>query len=163
MAHHHQDTGRGRTGEASGVAESTSSRKRFRPLVLLVEDDAHDREIYGKILWYNGFDVVNGEDGAEGVALAREHQPDVVVVDLVMPRLNGIEVCREIKADPTTARVPVIALTGRSRFEFGDLARDAGCVRYLEKPIGPLKVLEAVESLVGRPPPAGEATGPGIS
>lgn len=156
MRHDWHDKGRQWVGQAGGVTRPLPGQDRFRPLVLLVEDDPHDREIYGKILWYNGFDVIHGADGAEGVTLAREHTPDVVVVDLIMPELNGIETCRKIKADPATAHVPVIALTGRSRFEFGDRAREAGCVQYLEKPIRPLKVLEAVESLVGRPPLAGE-------
>jgi two-component system, cell cycle response regulator DivK len=156
MRHDWHDKGRQWVGQAGGITGPLPGQDRFRPLVLLVEDDPHDREIYGKILWYNGFDVIHGTNGAEGVALARKHTPDVVVVDLIMPELNGIETCRKIKADPATAHVPVIALTGRSRFEFADRAREAGCVQYLEKPIRPLKVLEAVESLIGRPPPAGE-------
>jgi DNA-binding response OmpR family regulator len=129
---------------------------RTRPLVLLVEDDPHDRHMYGRTLWYNGFDVIEGEDGEEAISLAREHDPDLILVDLLLPRLNGIEVCRVLKADPETAAIPVIALTARSELEFGLLARDAGCMRYLEKPIGPLTVLREVEAVVGRPPPAGE-------
>jgi CheY-like chemotaxis protein len=129
---------------------------RYRPLVLLVEDDPNDREIYGKTLWYNGFDVIQGESGEEAVALAREHAPDVILVDLLLPGMNGIEACRRIKEDPATAGVPVLALTARSEREFGLLARDAGCAGFLEKPIGPLDVLHVVEDMVGRPPPAGQ-------
>jgi two-component system, cell cycle response regulator DivK len=156
MRHDRHDTARKWIDDGRGASGSWPERGRTRPLVLLVEDDPNDREIYGKILWYNGFDVIEGEDGAQGVELARTHVPDVVVVDLIMPHLNGIEVCHKLKADPATARVPIIVLTGQERLKFGELARDAGCVQYLEKPIRPLKVLEAVESLVGRAPPAGE-------
>jgi two-component system, OmpR family, phosphate regulon response regulator PhoB len=146
----------GTGAEWVGGQGAAGASARTRPLVLLVEDDAHDREIYGKTLWYNGFDIIQGENGEEAVALAREHSPDLVVVDLLLPKLNGIEVCRRLKADPKTSQIPVIALTARAEREFGLLARDAGCMAYLEKPIGPLKVLEAVESIVGRPPPSGE-------
>jgi CheY-like chemotaxis protein len=144
---------------ARGGAARRGVAERPRPVVLLVEDDPHDRHIYGRTLWYNGFDVVEGSDGAEALLLAREHGPDVILVDLLLPVLNGIEVCRRLKADPATADIPVIALTARSELEFGLLARDAGCMRYLEKPIGPLKVMEAVEAVVGRPPPPGEGEG----
>jgi CheY-like chemotaxis protein len=140
----------------SGERGRGPAAARDRPLVLLVEDDPHDREMYGNTLWYNGFDVVEGEDGHEAVSLALEHVPDLVLVDLLLPGLNGIEVCRRLKSDPVTAEIPVIALTARAEWEFGLLARDAGCMRYLEKPIGPLQVLKAVEEVVGQPPPAGE-------
>jgi two-component system, OmpR family, phosphate regulon response regulator PhoB len=128
---------------------------RARPLILLAEDDPHDREIYGKTLWYNGFDVEPCEDGSEVVPRARELSPDLVVVDLLLPGLNGIEVCRRLKSDPDTAGVPVLALTARPEREFGLLARHAGCVGYLEKPISPLSVLRAVEDVIGRAPQAG--------
>lgn len=141
---------------SGGAGRRSWEPERRRPLVLLVEDDPADRQMYGKALWYNGFDVIEGEDGEEAVALAMEHVPDLVLVDLLLPGLNGIEVCRRLKEDPETAEIPVIALTARAEWEFGLLARDAGCLRYLEKPIGPLKVLKAVEDVVGRPPPSGE-------
>jgi DNA-binding response OmpR family regulator len=141
---------------AMGYAAELPTEDRYRPLVLLVEDDPEDREMYGKTLWYNGFDVLEGGDGEAAVALARKHAPDLVLVDLLLPKLNGIEVCRELKSDAATKDIPVIALTARSEGEFGLLARDAGCVDFLEKPIGPLSVLKAVESVVGRAPPAGE-------
>jgi CheY-like chemotaxis protein len=149
---HHRD---------AGHAQPRPQASRFRPLILLVEDDPNDQEIYGKGLWYNGYDLIAAEDGQRAVELARKHRPDLVMIDLVLPRLNGIEACRRLKADPATAGIPVIALTACSEGEFGLLARNAGCGRYLEKPIGPLDVLKAVEETIGRPPPAGEDPGPG--
>jgi DNA-binding response OmpR family regulator len=135
---------------------SGSTDRRYRPLVLLVEDDPNELEIYGKVLWYNGFDLIQRGDGDEGVAAAREYVPDLVLVDLLLPGANGIEVCRRIRADPRTAHVPVVALTAQSEEEFGLLARGVGCQRYLEKPIGALDVLKVVEEVVGRPPPPGD-------
>lgn len=147
------DQRREETGEPNRLGSPGS---RFRPLILLAEDDPHDREIYGRVLWYNGFDVVYASNGHEAVALAIRHVPDLVLVDLLLPGLNGIEACRQIRANPATAHVPVIALTARPEREFGLLARDAGCLRYLEKPVSPVDVLKEVESLIGQPPPAGD-------
>jgi CheY-like chemotaxis protein len=155
-----------RVGALWGRAERRERARtpsRYRPLVLLVEDDPHDLEIYGKTLWYNGFDLVQGSSGEEAVKLAREHAPDLILVDLVMPGMNGIEACRRIRSDPTLEGVPILALTARPRREFGPLARHAGFDGYLEKPIGPLSVLRAVEELVGRAPPAGEDDPPTAS
>jgi CheY-like chemotaxis protein len=131
--------------------EPPAARK--RQLVLVAEDEHHDWLIYGKVLWYNGYDVMRAEDGDEGLRLAREHVPDLVLADLMLPGLDGIELCREIKGDPATRHIPVIMLTARRESEYGSRAIRAGCERYLEKPIGPVKVLHEVERMVGRPPP----------
>lgn len=123
-----------------------------RQLVLVVEDDAHDREIYGQVLWYNGFDVLFARDGVEAVAMARAHQPDLVLLDLMIPRLDGLRVCRLLKEDPETAGIPVMVLSGRRRNEMEAAARAAGCCRYLEKPVSPVVALHEVEEQIGRAP-----------
>ncbi|HUG41348.1 MAG TPA: response regulator [Longimicrobiales bacterium] len=127
--------------------------RRKRQLIVVAEDEPREWEIYGKILWYNGFDVLHASDGEEALALVRQHPPDLVILDLMMPKLNGIEVCQRLKQDPATSHIPVIALTARPRWEAGREARNAGCTAYLEKPLGPLAVLHAVEDLIGRAPP----------
>lgn len=124
-----------------------------RQLILVVEDEPHDWEIYGKMLWYNGFDVLYARDGADGLDLAREHRPDLVLLDLGLPGMHGLELCRRLKEDPASAGIPVLVLTARPESEYGDQARRAGCVRYLEKPMTPLQVLSEVESLIGQAPP----------
>lgn len=126
---------------------------RKRQLVLVAEDEHHDWLIYGKLLWYNGYDVLHAEDGDEGLRLAREHKPDLVLADLMLPGLNGIELCREIKHDPATSHIPVIMLTARRAAEYGSRATSVGCESFLEKPIGPVDVLHEVERMVGRAPP----------
>jgi two-component system response regulator ResD len=131
--------------------------ERSRQLVLLAEDDPHDLDIYGRTLWYNGFDVLEAADGERALELARLHKPDLVLVDLLLPGLTGIEVCRRIREDGLAS--PVIALTARAREDFGDIAREAGCIDYLEKPVGPLDVLRTVERVIGRPPPPGDDAG----
>lgn len=131
-----------------------SRQDRPRPLILVAEDDPHDLEIYGKILWYNGFDVVEAADGDQALERALDTRPDLVLVDLLMPGMTGFTVCRKLRERGVNA--PVVALTARPEREFGRAAREAGCTAYLEKPMSPVDLLHFVEDLVGRPPPPGE-------
>lgn len=131
----------------------SSGRDSDRQLVLVVEDEPHDWEIYGKMLWYNGFDVLYAREGAEGLALAREYRPDLVLLDLGLPEMDGLELCKRLKEDPATSGVPVLILTARPEGKYGEKARLAGCDRYLEKPKTPLEVLNEVESVIGPAPP----------
>lgn len=121
--------------------------------MLVVEDEPHDWEIYGKMLWYNGFDVLYARDGAEGLDLARDYQPDLVLLDLGLPGMDGLELCRRLKDGSRKSEIPVLVLTARSERKYGDAARRAGCARYLEKPKTPLQVLSEVESVIGQAPP----------
>jgi CheY-like chemotaxis protein len=147
-------------GSASGTAATAGSA---RPLVLAVEDNPHDWEIYGRILGYNGFDVLHAADGEDGLNLARQRLPDLVLLDLTIPRVDGLDVCRILKSEPQTAQIPVVVLSSRERAVWEPLARDAGCDAYLEKPISPVQVLHEVEQLVGRAPPPGMGRPPLIS
>lgn len=133
--------------------QAASEGDRQRPLVLVVEDDPHDWEIYGKLLWYNGFDVLCAADGAEGLQLAQDCRPDLVLLDLGLPEMDGLELCRRLKQHSATPDVPVVVLTARSKASFGQQARLVGCERYLEKPQSPLQVLHEVERVIGRAPP----------
>lgn len=141
---------------------SPSGRDPERQLVLVVEDEPHDWEIYGKMLWYNGFDVLYARDGAEGLDLARANHPDLVLLDLGLPGMDGLELCRRLKEDPAISDIPVLVLTARSERNYGDEARRAGCARYLEKPKTPLEVLSEVEALIGQAPPGAAGRPPEV-
>lgn len=119
--------------------------------VLLVEDDAGDRNMYGNILWYNGYHVIAAEDGEAGLRLAQEEHPDLILLDLQLPLLHGMELNSQLKQDDDTKNIPVIALTGRRLDEFGGNADVLGYERFLEKPVSPLQVLREVEALIGLP------------
>lgn len=134
--------------------------KRERPLVLTVEDNLHDWEIYGKILWYNGFDVLYAAEGSRGLELCLEHAPDLVLLDVGLPDMTGLDLCEALRAEPRTAHTPVVILSARPRREYESQALAAGCVKYLEKPVGPVEVLREVERLIGRPPHSGEGRPP---
>lgn len=134
-----------------------------RPLVLVVEDDENDWEIYGKILWYNGYDVAYAADGEGGLRLARSRKPDLVLLDMMLPGMDGLELCRRIREDRALERIPIIMLTARSIQDIGAQARAAGCTRLLEKPHSPVELFHLVESLVGRPPLSGEGAPPELA
>lgn len=130
-----------------------------RKLILVVDDDADERELYGKLLWYNGFDVAFAEDGYEGLRVAQERAPDLVLLDMVMPGMDGLTLCARLRERPATARTPVIALTGRPENEIGRAARAAGCTDFLEKPIAPVDVLRRIEQLIGLAQKSGDTSG----
>jgi CheY-like chemotaxis protein len=130
-----------------------AAERRRAPAVLLVDDDDHDREIYGKILWYNGYDVEYAADGESALDVLGHARFDLVILDIMMPGIDGLDLCRTLKANPDTAATPVLALSGRSQRHYGELARTAGCLLYLEKPVNPLRLFKEVERIVGRAPP----------
>jgi CheY-like chemotaxis protein len=120
------------------VAFKSVTHKRFlnpHPVVLVVDDDAGTRLIYRTYLRAMGCRVVTASDGALGVAKAIRHRPDVIVMDLVMPRLDGWAAARALKQGKGTERVPIIALSGALRSR--DSAHAAGCDAYLAKPCLP--------------------------
>lgn len=121
--------------------------------VLLVDDDRDNRIIYRAVLEHAGYTVIEAEDGVEGVRLARVHQPDMILMDLSMPRLDGWGAIRELKEDDRTAAIPVCALSAHVLLT-GDYerARAAGFECYLTKPIAPRQVLGEVQERIG---PAG--------
>jgi two-component system phosphate regulon response regulator PhoB len=147
-------------GEERSGSVSTHAPGAKRPLVLVIEDDPSDWEIYGKILWYNGYDVFYAGDGDEGYRLAKEHRPDLILLDLMLPRVDGLSLCRRMKDDTEVRDVPIVVLSGRPVNEFGPIALELGCRDYLEKPISPVEVLHRVERLIGRAPPSGVGRAP---
>lgn len=114
------------------------------PTVLLVEDDRDTRHIYTLMLREHGFNVFEAPDGRSGVRLARELRPDVIVMNLVLPHVDGLSAAELIRSDPASASIPIIACTAFVREDGLEMALDAGCDSYLEKPCAPSRVVEEV-------------------
>jgi CheY-like chemotaxis protein len=146
-----------------GICGSASEMSRIegqRKLVLVVDDNDAEREMYGSLLWYNGFDVAYADTGRTGIDLAHKEHPDLILLDMMLPDIDGLRVCDELKRGGAMNDVPVVALSGRTERELGPAARSVGCIRYLEKPISAIDVLHEVEKLIGRAPPPGDTDVP---
>ena len=121
---------------------------RTRPLVLLVDDIEDCRDVYGQFLRHTGYEVVEAADGNEALVLATTLAPDAIVMDLWMPHLDGWESIRRLKAQPATASIPVLVLTGDAYAQARTDAEDAGCQAYLVKPCLPMDVAAEVGRLL---------------
>ena len=126
------------------------------PLVLIVDDYAEGREICAEYLAFRGFRVVTAEDGVEAIAKTRELQPDVILMDLSLPRLDGWEASRVIKGDDATRHIPIIALTAHALSSARDRAVEAGCDSVVTKPCLPRKLEAEVRKQLGMPPAEGD-------
>ncbi len=118
--------------------------------VLLVDDDRDTLALYGLILETFGFQVLPAENGRRALAVAAEHQPDIVVTDLAMPVMDGVELCERLRSDPSTSGIPILAVSGQAWNGTDDQARQAGCDEVLLKPCLPDRLVEAVGRLLGR-------------
>lgn len=118
--------------------------------ILLVEDNEMNRDMLSRRLIRKGYEVVIGVDGQEGIALAERERPDLVLMDMDLPIIDGWEATRRMKAAEATRAIPVIALTAHAMAEHRDKALAAGCDDYDTKPVDFPRLLEKIESLLGR-------------
>lgn len=115
--------------------------------VLLVDDDPGLRKLVRLTLGPD-YEIIEAMDGAEAVEIARREHPDVVFMDVRMPRVNGFEACRLIKADPESRGAKVVMLTAHARDDDRDKGEDCGADDYITKPYSPLALLRRVEQLL---------------
>jgi len=121
-----------------------------KPLVLVADDDRDILELVAFRLERAGYDVVTADDGAQALAAADKRAPDLAVLDVMMPRLDGYEVTRRLRGRTDTERIPVILLT--ARVQEADIQRgfDAGADDYLKKPFSPQELRARVQAVLGR-------------
>jgi CheY-like chemotaxis protein len=122
------------------------------PKILLVEDNELNRDMLSRRLMRKGYEVVLAGDGAEGVAAATAGRPDLVLMDMSLPVLDGWEATRRLKAAPETRSIPVIALTAHALSSDREKALEAGCDDYDTKPIELPRLLEKIERLLRAAP-----------
>jgi CheY-like chemotaxis protein len=118
--------------------------------ILLVEDNAMNRDMLSRWLGRKGYNVVLAVDGESGVAMARTESPDLILMDMSLPVLDGWEATRRLKADAVVMQIPVIALTAHAMSSDRDKAIEAGCDDYDTKPVEMPRLLSKIEALLGR-------------
>jgi CheY-like chemotaxis protein len=117
--------------------------------VLLVEDNEDNLVVYRTILEHVGYKVIEARDGEEGVLQARQQRPDLILMDISIPKIDGWEATQRLKSDAGTRDIPIIALTAHALEEDRQKAVQAGCDGYLAKPVEPRRVVQEVERFVG--------------
>jgi len=128
--------------------------ERRRPFLALIADESLEvRDMYGAFLRLGGDDAVTATNGLEAVRGAFSWRPDVIVLDLAMPRMTGWGAIRVLKSDPRTCRIPIVALHDADKPEWGDEALEAGADICLGKPCAPDDLLPAIVRLLRRPSP----------
>jgi len=116
--------------------------------ILLVEDNEMNRDMLSRRLVRNGFDIVMAVNGQQGLDLASSENPDLILLDMSLPVLDGWEAARRLKADAATAKIPVIALTAHAMVQDKEKALAAGCDDFDTKPVELPRLLEKINSLL---------------
>lgn len=116
--------------------------------VLLVEDDLDSRHIYGVALRHAGYLVMEATDGGEGIMLARNYRPDVIVMDLGLPVVDGWAATEALRSDPVTAHIPVVAVTVHVQDFYRGRAELVGCASFLDKPCSPTQLVGEIRRIL---------------
>ena len=116
--------------------------------ILVVEDTEDNRQILRDLLGMAGYQMIEANDGAEGVAMAAEYAPDLILMDIQMPVMDGYEATRRIKADPALQAIPVIAVTSYALSGDEAKARAAGCDDFVPKPFSPRQLLAKIRKML---------------
>jgi two-component system, cell cycle response regulator DivK len=133
------------------VSEGLVSEKEMtdsRPLVLVVEDYEDAREMYAAYLAFSGYRVAEATNGIEAIEKAIELTPDIILMDLALPRMDGWEATRRLKMDERTRHIPIVALTGHALPGHAEGAQQAGCDSFVTKPCLPDELVDEIRRLL---------------
>jgi CheY-like chemotaxis protein len=125
------------------------SGKDDRPRVLVVDDYPDAREMYAEYLQYSGFDVIEATNGMEALARAADSRPDIILMDLSLPVMDGWEATKRLKANKATAAIPIVALTGHALAGILEGAKQAGCDAFVTKPCLPEDLVKEIRKVLG--------------
>ena len=128
-----------------------ATKNKNEPLVLVVDDFADAREMYGEYLKFCGFRVAEAQNGVEAIDKAKRLKPDLILMDLSMPVVDGWEATRRLKADASTKGIPVVALTGHAMAGHSESAKSAGCDVVITKPCLPHDLIKEIKKVIGAP------------
>jgi CheY-like chemotaxis protein len=124
---------------------------REKPLVLVVEDYEDAREMYAAYLQFSGFEVAEAGNGVEAIEKTQSLLPDIVLMDLALPKMDGWEATRRLKEDTRTRHIPIVALTGHALAGHAEGARQAGCDAFVTKPCLPEDLVREIRKILDRP------------
>ena len=127
--------------------------------VLVIDDDPVILQLLQVNFELEGFNVIVASDGEEGLEMARRHHPDVVISDIMMPKVDGLEVLSELKADAATEDLPVILLSAKAQRSEIQQGLDMGADDYITKPFDPLRLIERLNAVVGKSAKPGPRAG----
>jgi two-component system cell cycle response regulator DivK len=116
--------------------------------ILVIEDTEDNRRIVRDLLESVGYELIEAADGAAGIAMAVEHRPDLILMDIQLPIMDGYEASRRIKSDPTLRHIPIIAVTSYALSGDEAKTRAAGCDGYVAKPFSPRQLLDKVREFL---------------
>ena len=117
--------------------------------ILVIEDMEDNRRILRDLLTNAGFDLIEAVDGEKGIVAAAEHRPDLILMDIQLPVLNGYDATRQIKADPNLKATPIIAVSSFAMKGDEEKARASGCDHYVTKPYSPVQLLRVIRGYLG--------------
>ena len=129
-----------------------------RPRVLVVDDYPDAREMYAEYLQYSGFDVIEAGNGIEALERAADSAPDIILMDLSLPVMDGWEATRRLKADKATADIPIVALTGHALAGILEGAKNAGCDAFITKPCLPEDLVKEIQKVLNAAAPSATRT-----
>ena len=123
----------------------------MKNLILLVDDEPNLREMLRQMLEMGGFDVIEAEDGLEALEKLEERAPDVLVLDVMMPNLDGVSLCKQLRASAAFADLPILMVSGKTQTRAVQEGLAAGANHYLRKPIDVAELLQSVRKLLPAP------------
>jgi two-component system alkaline phosphatase synthesis response regulator PhoP len=132
------------------MADAGGGERVSKGRILVVDDEIYIVHILDFSLGMEGYEVLTALDGEQALERVRNDKPDLIVLDIMMPKLDGYEVCRTIKADPETRNIPVILLSAKGRNVDQKMGFDVGADDYITRPFSPRKLVERINSLLGQ-------------
>jgi two-component system, cell cycle response regulator DivK len=137
----------------ANVERRASDPRLAAPAVLIVEDNELNMKLFNDLLGAHGYRTIQTRNGFEALELARKHRPDLILMDIQLPEVSGLEVTKWLKDDDDLCRIPIVAVTAFAMKGDEERIRSGGCEAYISKPISVMAFLETVRKFIGAPKP----------
>jgi DNA-binding response OmpR family regulator len=120
----------------------------MKKLVLIVDDEDLTRQMIAMFMKMDGYDTAEAEDGVDALEKVAKRQPDAIILDVMMPIMDGITMCKQLRSNPATASIPVLMLSGRSQLGAEEEGLDAGANAYMKKPMEPKEMMTVLREIM---------------